>query len=130
MPAWRSTCVWDEAEQRRVDQAVRDLRPVLDGSRIRVSGGINRPPLQEEASSGLFDLAATLAGELGLGILTAAAVGGASDGNFTAGLGVPTLDGLGAVGGGAHADDEHVVVAELPRRTALLTALIDAVLAK
>ncbi|MEK0100448.1 M20/M25/M40 family metallo-hydrolase, partial [Streptomyces sp. A475] len=67
---------------------------------------------------------------LGLGDLTAAAVGGASDGNFTAGLGVPTLDGLGAVGGGAHADDEHVVVAELPRRTALLTALIDAVLAK
>ncbi|MFE5687603.1 M20 family metallopeptidase [Streptomyces sp. NPDC056512] len=122
--------VWNEAEQRRVDQAVRDLRPVLDGSRIRISGGINRPPLQEDASSGLFDLAATLAGELGLGNLTAAAVGGASDGNFTAGLGVPTLDGLGAVGGGAHADDEHVVVAELPRRTALLTALIDAVLAK
>jgi glutamate carboxypeptidase len=58
------------------------------------------------------------------------AVGGASDGNFTAGLGIPTLDGLGAVGGGAHADHEHVVTAELPRRTALLTALTETVLAQ
>ncbi|MFG2227763.1 M20 family metallopeptidase [Streptomyces sp. NPDC048644] len=122
--------VWDEAEQQRVDDALRGLRPVLTGSRIRISGGINRPPLQATASSVLFDLAASRAAELGLGTLTAAAVGGASDGNFTAGLGIPTLDGLGAVGGGAHADDEHVIVAELPRRTALLGALIDAVLAK
>ena len=61
--------------------------------------------------------------------LTVAAVGGASDGNFTAGLGTPTLDGLGAVGGGAHADDEHVLIAELPGRAALLAALIADVLA-
>ncbi|MFC8075645.1 M20 family metallopeptidase [Streptomyces sp. NPDC057307] len=120
--------VWDAAEQRRVDRAVRELRPVLAGARISIAGGINRPPLQAEASSGLFALATSLAAGLGLGPLTAAAVGGASDGNFTAGVGVPTLDGLGAVGGGAHADDEHVVVAELPRRTALLTALVEAVL--
>jgi glutamate carboxypeptidase len=55
-------------------------------------------------------------------------VGGASDGNFTAGIGVPTLDGLGAVGGGAHARDEHLIAAELPRRTALLAALVEALL--
>ncbi|MGW0086590.1 M20 family metallopeptidase [Streptomyces sp. NPDC003393] len=119
--------VWDAAEQQRVDRAMRDLRPVLADARIRVSGGVNRPPLQADASSPLFDLATSLAAKLGLGPLTAAAVGGASDGNYTAGMGIPTLDGLGAVGGGAHADDEHVIVAELPRRTALLTALIDAV---
>ncbi|MFE7566587.1 M20 family metallopeptidase [Streptomyces sp. NPDC057539] len=120
--------VWDSAEQRRVDRSVRELRPVLADARIRISGGINRPPLHAEASSGLFGLAASLAASLGLGPLTSAAVGGASDGNLTAGLGIPTLDGLGAVGGGAHADDEHVVVAELPRRTALLAALIQAVI--
>lgn len=122
--------VWDVAEQQRVDRAVRDLGPVLAGSRLRISGGINRPPLQGESSSALFDLASSLAAGLGLGELTAAAVGGASDGNFTAGLEIPTLDGLGAVGGGAHADHEHVLVAELPRRTALLAALIHAVLTK
>ena len=68
--------------------------------------------------------------QLGLPPLAGASVGGASDGNFTAGVGTPTLDGLGAVGGGAHADDEHVLVAELPRRTALLAALIAALLAE
>jgi glutamate carboxypeptidase len=119
---------WDLAGQERVDAALRALRPVLPGARVRVTGGVNRPPLEAAASDGLFALADSLAGNLGLGPLAAAAVGGASDGNFTAGLGVPTLDGLGAVGGGAHADDEHVVVAELPGRTALLTALVEAVL--
>ncbi|MEV6824165.1 M20 family metallopeptidase [Amycolatopsis sp. NPDC051102] len=121
--------VWDTAEQDRVDRAVRSLAPVLAGARIRIGGGINRPPLEAAASAELFALADVLAGKLGFGPLTRAAVGGASDGNFTAGLGIPTLDGLGAVGGGAHADDEHVVVAELPRRTALLTALTETVLA-
>lgn len=122
--------VWDEAEQHRVDRAIRNLQPVLAGARIRIAGGINRPPLSADASSSLFDLATSLAADLGLETLTSAAVGGASDGNFTAGLGIPTLDGLGAVGGGAHADHEHVIVAELPRRTALLAALISSVLAR
>ncbi|MEU3627240.1 glutamate carboxypeptidase [Amycolatopsis coloradensis] len=122
--------VWNEAEQLRVDRAMRELRPVLEGAEVRVTGGINRPPLEEGSSAGLFALAQELAGELGLGELTSASVGGASDGNYTAGMGIPTLDGLGAVGGGAHADDEHVVVAELPRRTALLGALVENVLAK
>ncbi|MDG4865947.1 M20/M25/M40 family metallo-hydrolase, partial [Streptomyces sp. T-3] len=81
------------------------------------------------ASGALYRRAGQLADELGIGPLTAAAVGGASDGNFTAGVGIPTLDGLGAVGGGAHADDEHVLIAELPHRTALLAALVSDVLA-
>jgi glutamate carboxypeptidase len=119
---------WDKAEQQRVDDAIRRLTPVLDGARIRVEGGINRPPLDAASSAALFGLASKLAADLGLDPLRECAVGGASDGNFTAGAGVPTLDGLGAVGDGAHADHEHVIVDEIPRRTALLTALVKSVL--
>ncbi|MEU8075436.1 M20/M25/M40 family metallo-hydrolase [Catellatospora citrea] len=90
---------------------------------LELVGGPNRPPLDAASSAGLYARAEKLAAALGLPALTCAAVGGASDGNFTAGVGTPTLDGLGAVGGGAHADDEHVLIAELPTRTALLTAL-------
>ncbi|MFJ1562070.1 M20 family metallopeptidase [Streptomyces mirabilis] len=115
----------DAGEQDRVDAAMRALRPVLDGAVLKVTGGPNRPPLAASASADLFDRAALLATSLSLGPLSAVAVGGASDGNFTAGIGTPTLDGLGAVGGGAHADDEHVVVNELPARTALLSALVE-----
>lgn len=111
------------AEQERVDAAIHALRPVLPGATLQVVGGPNRAPLEAAASKTLFALAAALAAELHLEPLTRAAVGGASDGNFTAGIGTPTLDGLGAVGGGAHADHEHVLVAELPGRTALLAAL-------
>ncbi|MEV8569528.1 M20/M25/M40 family metallo-hydrolase [Streptomyces sp. NPDC051322] len=134
--------VRDVAEQMRVDTALHGLRPVLDGATVQVTGGPNRPPLTPAASEALYRRARQLAGELGLGPdpgsrlrpssgypISAAAVGGASDGNFTAGIGIPTLDGLGAVGGGAHAADEHVLVAELPRRTALLAALIGDLLA-
>ncbi|MET7424285.1 M20 family metallopeptidase [Dactylosporangium sp. NPDC005555] len=116
--------VRDEAEQHRVAAALAGLRPVLDGARLVVEGGGNRPPLTAAASAGLFRRATALADRLGLPPLSGAAVGGASDGNFTAGVGTPTLDGLGAVGGGAHADDEHVLIDALPGRTALVTALI------
>ena len=116
--------VRDTGEQTRVDAALRALRPVLDGARLEVMGGPNRPPLAADASAELFARAEVLAGELGLPALMAAAVGGGSDGNLTAGVGTPTLDGLGAVGGGAHADHEHVLVAELPRRAALVAALV------
>jgi glutamate carboxypeptidase len=95
-----------------------------------VTGGPNRPPLESSASAALFDRAARLADGLGLPALRGVAVGGASDGNFTAGVGTPTLDGLGAVGGGAHADSEHVLVDELPGRTALLAALLADLLAE
>ncbi|MGW4470627.1 M20 family metallopeptidase [Nonomuraea sp. NPDC004354] len=117
------------AAQAKVDTLMRALSPRLEGIRLEVRGGPNRPPMEAAQSARLFALAQRLAEELGLGALTSASVGGASDGNFTAGLGVPTLDGLGAVGGGAHADHEHVVVAELPRRMELLRALVRAVLA-
>ncbi|HEX7304435.1 M20 family metallopeptidase [Lentzea sp.] len=108
------------AEQLRVDRAMRALEPVLDSSKIEVTGGPNRAPMELSASSGLFGLASRLADFE----LAQAAVGGASDGNFTAGVGVATLDGLGAVGGGAHAENEHVLVSELAPRTALLAALV------
>ncbi|MET8743097.1 M20 family metallopeptidase [Streptomyces sp. NPDC004728] len=116
------------AEQDRVDRAVRGLPPVLDGVSLTFSGGPDRPPLPAGASAGLFELARGHYAELGFGPLRGVAVGGASDGNLTAGVGTPTLDGLGAVGGGAHADDEHVVVAELPRRAALVACLVAALL--
>lgn len=117
------------AEQQRVDAAMRGLRAVLPGASLELVGGANRPPLEAAMSRALFDRAQTLAQGLGLPELTHAGVGGASDGNFTAGIGTPTLDGLGAVGGGAHAEDEHVLVDELPRRTALLAALVADLLA-
>jgi len=122
--------VWDDAEQDRVDAAMRALRPVTPGARLEVTGGRNRPALSRSSSAALFDLACSLAYALGLAPLTQAAVGGASDGNFTAGVGTPTLDGLGAVGGGAHADHEHVLVDQIPGRAALLAALITDLLGK
>jgi glutamate carboxypeptidase len=95
---------------------------------LEISGGPNRPPLPASSSAGLFALASSVAAGLGLAPLESASVGGASDGNFTAGVGTPTLDGLGAVGGGAHADHEHVQVNALPGRAALLAALTDELL--
>ncbi|MBO0845125.1 MAG: M20/M25/M40 family metallo-hydrolase [Nocardioides sp.] len=116
-------------EQARVDAAMRSLRPVLAGAVLEVTGGPNRPPLDGASSAFLMQRAQDLAVRLGLSELTGSAVGGASDGNFTAGVGTPTLDGLGAVGGGAHAADEHVLVDELSGRTRLLGALVADLLA-
>ncbi|GAB3922136.1 M20 family metallopeptidase [Microlunatus endophyticus] len=111
-------------EQQRVDEDFGRLHAVLPGAVLEVEGGPNRPPLQASASQDLFARAQELAAAAGLDALESIAVGGASDGNFTAGVGIPTLDGLGAVGGGAHADDEHVIVDRIPGRTALLAILI------
>ena len=118
------------AEQDRVDAAMRSLRPALPGAEIEILGGPNRPPLESAASAALFDRVCRLAVRLGQPVPGSAAVGGASDGNFTAGVGTPTLDGLGAVGGGAHAANEHVLVEELPGRTVLLAALLADLLAQ
>ncbi len=117
------------AEQDRVDAAMRALTPTVPGASIVVHGGINRRPLEREMSVGLYERAVALAPAAGIDSLDEIAVGGGSDGNFTAGIGVPTLDGLGGVGGGAHADDEHVQVAHIPHRTALLALLIEDILA-
>jgi glutamate carboxypeptidase len=121
--------MWDAAEQARVHAAMSSLRPAVPAAVLQISGGPNRPPLSAASSAGLFARASSLAAGLGLAPLKQASVGGASDGNFTAGVGTPTLDGLGAVGGGAHADHEHVLVEALPGRAALLAALIDELLA-
>ncbi|WP_233437809.1 M20 family metallopeptidase [Agromyces laixinhei] len=113
------------AEQDRVDSAIRSLSPVLERASITVEGGPNRPPMEPEASAALFERTRRVAAEIGIEHLAGVSVGGGSDGNFTAGIGVPTLDGLGAVGAGAHADHEHVRVHHLPERTALVAALIE-----
>jgi len=117
------------AEQRRVDRGMRSLESTLSGSRIDVSGGISRPVMERANTAHLFARATALAEAAGIHPLHAIAVGGASDGNLTAGKGVPTLDGLGAVGGGAHAADEHVIIEHIPHRTALVALLIEDALA-
>jgi len=110
-----------------MERKIRGLRPVNRKCKIEIEGGINRPPLERTKEVvALFELARRIAGDLGFA-LEEIAVGGGSDGNFTAGMGVPTLDGLGAVGEGAHAAHESVVAAELPRRAALLAGLIEAI---
>lgn len=118
------------AEQDRVHDAMQLLTSTLPGAVITVLGEPNRPPMEVTSGAALFDRAAALARRDGLGELRQSSVGGASDGNFTAGIGVPTLDGLGAVGGGAHADDEHILAGELLPRTALLAALVEDLLAE
>jgi glutamate carboxypeptidase len=115
---------WTREETRRVTAAIRAYRPHDPGVTADVEGGFDRPPLEPtSASEALYETARRLAADLGLE-LGAARVGGGSDGNFTAAAGIPTLDGLGPRGDGAHARDEHVLVADLPLRAALLAALV------
>jgi glutamate carboxypeptidase len=110
-----------------IDKKMRSLRPFNRKCKIEITGGINRPPMERTAGvAALYEQAKAIARELGWK-LGEAAVGGGSDGNFTAGLGIPTLDGLGAVGDGAHAPHEHILISELPRRAALIAGLIEAV---
>ena len=108
----------------KLDRALHSLRPIVKGAQIEVRGGINRPPLERTpAVSALLEKAQSLMREIGVN-LREASTGGGSDGNFTAALGVPTLDGLGAVGDGAHSPGEHVVIRALPERAALLAGLL------
>ena len=111
------------AELERVRQAMLALRPHLEGTEVAVSGGVERLPMTREISSGLFARAERLAAALGLSPLRGALAPGGSDGQFTAALGIPTLDGLGAVGGNAHAEGEWVELERMPERAALLAAL-------
>jgi glutamate carboxypeptidase len=108
----------------RVDRLFRRLKVSDPGCRLEVTGGINRPPMERTPGTvALFRQARKLAGGLGFA-LDEASTGGGSDGNFTSALGVPTLDGMGAVGEGAHAAHESVVIEHLAPRTALLAAMI------
>ena len=109
-----------------IDRKLRSLRPFNRKCKVEITGGINRPPMERTAGvASLYAKAREIARGLGFK-LEEAAVGGGSDGNFTASLGIPTLDGLGGVGEGAHASHESILVAELPRRAALLAGLIEA----
>jgi glutamate carboxypeptidase len=111
-------------EAARVDFALRNLAPFLPGATLNVTGGLNRPPMvRTERTALLFARARALGRSLGLE-LTEGATGGGSDANFTAALGVPTLDGLGCAGAGAHAAHEHIVISSMIERAALLALLL------
>ncbi|WP_256960523.1 MULTISPECIES: M20/M25/M40 family metallo-hydrolase [Streptomyces] len=112
------------AEQDALHARMAALSPVLPSASVTVEGGPNRPPMEAGQALPLLDLARLAARDLGLGDIRAVGVGGASDGNFTAGIGIPTLDGLGAVGAHAHAEGEYAVIAEMPRRAALVAGLV------
>ena len=114
---------WREADMRALEKRLHGLKPVHRGAKLEIHGGFDRPPLERKHSAALFARAKAIARTLGFS-LSEAAAGGGSDGNFTAALGVPTLDGLGAVGDGAHATHEHVVVDAMPQRAALLASLL------
>jgi glutamate carboxypeptidase len=112
------------AAAEQIDRAMRGLTPQLPGASIEVQGGFNRPPMERTAGvARLFELAMEAGRDLGQTI-GEGATGGGSDGNFTAALGIPTLDGLGALGDGAHALHEHVLVSELAPRAALIAGIM------
>jgi len=112
-------------EAARVTSAIRSLKPVLAGSRIEVEGEFRRPPLEPTpANVRLFELARAVGSNMNREI-NGGVTGGASDGNLTSGAGLPTLDGLGPVGHGAHQVDEHVQISSLPWRAALVAGLIE-----
>jgi len=112
------------AEGERLLKAIQGLQPQLHGARLEMMGGLNRPPMERTPLMvETFTRAQAIGAEMGLELIEGA-TGGASDGNFTAALGVPTLDGMGAVGDGGHAVTEHVIASSLPERTALLAAIL------
>jgi len=115
------------ADAARVEKMFRSLKVTDKACKLTVSGGINRPPMERKPGTvALYRKARALAAEMGFA-LEEASTGGGSDGNFTAALGIPTLDGMGAVGAGAHAAHEHVVKKHLVERTVLLAGMIAAV---
>ena len=113
-------------EKSRVESELNALTATLAGAKVRVSGSINRPPMHESSAEKLFALAKRVASDVGIDSIDGISVGGGSDGNFTAAIGIPTLDGLGACGAGAHADHEHVKVSKMGERSALVAALVAA----
>ena len=116
-------------EKERVESLMNSLVPTLDGATISVTGSLHRPPMHESMSASLFAVAREVAREIDGRDIVGVAVGGGSDGNFTAAIGVPTLDGLGAVGGGAHGVTEHVIAETIPFRTALVAGIAARVIA-
>jgi glutamate carboxypeptidase len=119
-----NTRVWSAQEAERIDRAIRGLTPVLEGASLHVRGGLNRPPLERSVTGELFERARTLAREQLEIELVEGSTGGGSDGNLTGALGIPTLDGLGVPGHGAHADHEHIEVDGIVERASLLVTLL------
>lgn len=118
---------WTQEDGERIVNQIRGLKPVLEEAQLEITGGVNRPPMpRSEKNVALYEHAKTLAAEIGFD-LKDTVVGGGSDGNFTAAMGVPTLDGLGVDGAGAHADHEHILISDIPRRAALLTRLMQTI---
>ena len=117
---------WSLIEQQRIDEAIRRCAAAAAGEdgRVEIMGGIDRPAMSEQASASLLPRIQSAAVDLGLPVPDHCAVGGASDGNLTAAAGIPTLDGLGPLGDGAHADHEWVSVADLLPRTRLVAGLL------
>jgi glutamate carboxypeptidase len=112
------------ADAAALEQKFAALKPFDPDCSIQITGGINRPPMERtEGTVRLFEIAREIGGAMGWQVMESA-TGGGSDGNFTSALGVPTLDGLGALGEGAHASHESIVIKELPQRTALLAGLL------
>ena len=111
------------SDMRGMERRLHALRPFHRGARLEITGGFDRPPLERKMSATLFARAKSLAKQMNLS-LGECTVGGGSDGNFTAALGIPTLDGLGAVGDGAHSTREHILINTMPARAALLAALL------
>jgi len=111
------------ADMHSLEKRLHALRPITRGARLEIRGGFNRAPMERKVSAALFVRAKSLAAQMALSIGECVA-GGGSDGNLTAALGIPTLDGLGAVGDGAHSTSEHVIVKTMPERAALLAALL------
>lgn len=112
------------ADMSRINKKLHALKPILRGAKIRVTGGLNRPPMERtQKTAELFAHTQEIAGEIGFR-LGEASTGGGSDGNFTAALGIPTLDGLGAVGDGAHSPSEYIRISALSQRAALLAGLL------
>ena len=111
------------SDMRAIERKLNVLKPILRGAKLEVSGGFSRAPMERKVSAALFARAKSLGAEMGI-TLGEATAGGGSDGNLTAALGVPTLDGLGAVGDGAHSTQEHILVNKMPERAAILAALL------
>jgi glutamate carboxypeptidase len=113
------------SDMRRLERRLHALRPLHRAARLEITGGFNRLPLERKMSAALFIRAKSLAAQMNL-TLGECTAGGGSDGNLTAALGIPTLDGLGAVGDGAHSFNEHILIHTMPARAALLAALLSA----
>ncbi|MDN3359879.1 M20 family metallopeptidase [Actinomadura sp. DC4] len=133
VPESATVCVdvrsWTRDELDRVDRRIRALAPRLPEATLTLGGGVNRYPLTPEVALPLLRVARAAAEDIGMPPPDGAHAPGASDANFTGALGVPTLDGLGSVGGGSHARSEYIEVTCMPERSALLAALMERLVA-